>query len=340
MATKATPELPPSAVVATMTTGYWVSQMIGVVAELGIAELLKDGPREADQLAKSVGASADALYRVMRALASVGIFSEVRDRCFQLTPLADCLRTGVPGSMRSFARAVTADHFWRTWQDLLYSVRTGRPAYDHVHGMGVFDYFSRNPDTGQVFDEAMTNFSATEIPAITAGYDFSGLRKLVDVGGGHGSLLCAILKVNLTLKGVLVDMPTVIEGARNTIAAEALAGRCEVVGEDIFQSVPSGGDAYMMKHIIHDWDDERAIQILKNCRSAMTGEGRVLIIETVIQPGNQPDFFKLLDVAMLTISGRERSAEEFRSLLERAGFHLRRVVPTQSPVSVVEGVPA
>lgn len=342
MATKTTPnpELPPSAVMATMTTGYFLSQMIGVVAELGIADLLKDGPRESDQLAKSVGASPDALYRVMRALASVGIFSEVSDRCFQLTPLADCLRTGVPGSMRSWARAVIADHFWRTWQDLLYSVRTGRPAYDHVHGMGLFDYFSRNPDTGQVFDEAMTNFSATEIPAIAAGYDFSAIRKLVDVAGGHASLLCAILRANPTIEGVLFDMPMVIEGARNAIVGEGLAGRCEVVGGDFFQSVPSGGDAYMMKHIIHDWDNGRSIQILKNCRSAMTRDGRVLIIETVIQPGNQPDFFKLLDVAMLTISGRERTEEEFRSLLEQAGFRLRRVVPTQSPVAVIEGVPA
>lgn len=342
MATNATPnpELPASAVIANMTTGSWVSQMIGVVAELGIADLLTDGPRDSDQLAKSVGANPDALYRLMRALASIGIFREVGQRCFQLTPLADCLRSGVPGSMRSWARAVIANHFWCMWQELLYSVKTGRPAYDHVHGMGLFDYFSRNPETGKVFDEAMTNFSATEIPAITAGYDFAGIRKLVDVAGGHASLLCAILRVNTTLEGVLFDMPTVSEGARKVIAAEGLADRCEVVGGDFFQSLPSGGDAYMMKHIIHDWDDERSIQILKNCRSAMIGDARVLIIETVIQPGNQPDFFKLLDVAMLTISGRERTEAEFRSLLERAGFRLQRVVPTQSAVSVIEGVAA
>lgn len=326
---------------ANMTSGYIVSQMIGIAAELGIADLLKDGPLESDQLAKTVGASPDALYRVMRALASVGIFSEVGDRCFQLTPLADCLRTGVPGSMRSWARAVVADHFWRAWQEFLYSVRTGQPAYEHVHGIGAFDYFSRNPDTGRVFDEAMTNFSATEIPAIVAGYDFSGIRKLVDVAGGHGSLLCAILRASPTIEGVLFDMPTVIEGARNAIAAEGLAGRCEVVGGDMFQVLPSGGDGYMMKHIIHDWDDGRSIQILKNCRSSMTREGRVLIIETVIQPGNQPDFFKLMDLAMLTlVGGRERTEEEFRSLLEQAGFRLGRVVPTQSPLRVIEGVPA
>lgn len=334
-------ELPPSAVMANITFGAFVAHMVGIVAELGIADLLKDGPRDADQLAKSVGANPDALYRVLRALASVGIFSEVADRSFQLTPLAECLRTGVPGSMRSWARAVVADHFWRSLQNLPYSVRTGLPSYDHANGMGVFEYFSRNPEIGRVFDEAMTEFSAAEIPAVTAGYDFSGVRTLVDVAGGHGSLLCAILKANPRLTGVLVDMPAVVEGARQVIADEGLTGRCQVVAQDMFQSVPSGGDAYMMKHIIHDWDDDRSIQILKNCRSAMTnGDGRLLVIETVIQPGNEPNFFKLLDVAMLTISGRERTEKEFRSLYERAGFRLQRVVPTESPMSVIEGVPA
>lgn len=334
------PELPPQAQLVNLTFGHCVSQMIGVAAKLRIADSLQDGPREAADLARAAEVNADALSRLMRALASVGIFAQAADGRFQLTPMADCLRSGTPGSMRAWALILVEDHFWRTWTELLYSVKTGRPCFDHVHGMGLFDYFSQNPDIGKTFDEAMTGFSAMEIPAVIQGYDFSGIRKLVDVAGGHGSLLCAVLKANPAVKGVLFDMPSVTAGARSTIEAEGLAGRCEVVGGDFFQSLPAGGDAYMMKHIIHDWDDERSIQILKNCRSAMTPGGRVLLVETVIKPGNDPDFFKLLDIAMLTISGRERSEEQFRSLYERAGLRLKRVVPTESAVSVVEGVPA
>jgi hypothetical protein len=333
-------ELPPQVQLVNLTTGGWVAQMIAVAARLRIADLLQDGPRQPDDLARAAEVDPDALYRLLRALASVGIFAEAADGRFQLTPLADCLRTGVPGSMRSWALAVMEDHFLRMWQELLYSVKTGRPAYDHVHGMGLFDYFSQHPDIGKTFDEAMTSLSSTEVPAVIRGYDFSGIRKLVDVAGGHGSLLCAALKANAAMRGALFDMPSVVPGSRSTIEAEGLAGRCEVVGGDMFQSLPAGGDAYMMKHIIHDWDDERSIQILKNCRSAMTPDGKILIVETVIKPGNDPDFFKLLDIAMLTISGRERTEEQFRALLGRAGLRLTRVVPTESALSVVEAVPA
>ncbi len=332
------PELPPQAQLANLTIGGWVAQMIAVAAKLRIADLLQDGPREAADLAGAAGVDADALYRLLRALATVGIFAEADGR-FRLTPMADCLREA-PGSMRPWALAIVEEHFWRIWPELLYSIKTGRPAYDHVHGMGPFEYFTKNPDIGRTFDEAMTGFSAMEVPAVVQGFDFSRIRKLVDVAGGHGSLLCAVLKANPAMSGVVFDMPSVTAGARSTIEAAGLAGRCEVVGGDFFQSLPPGGDAYMMKHIIHDWDDDRSIQILKNCRSAMTPDGRVLILETVIQPGNAPDFFKLLDIAMLMISGRERTEEQFRSLLGRAGFRLTRVVPTASAVSVIEGVPA
>ena len=334
------PELPPQVQLVNLTTGGWVAQMIAVAARLGIADLLQDGPRQPDDLARAAGVNPDALYRLLRALASVGIFAEAADGRFQLTPMADCLRTGGPGSMRAWALAVMEDHFLRSFAELLYSVKTGRPAYDHVHGMGLFDYFSQNPDIGKTFDEAMTSFSSTEVPAVIQGYDFSGIRKLVDVAGGHGSLLCAALKANAAMSGVLFDMPSVVPGSRSTIEAEGLAGRCEVMGGDMFQSLPAGGDAYMMKHIIHDWDDERSIKILKNCRSAMTPDGKILIVETVIKPGNDPDFFKLLDIAMLTISGRERTEAQFDALLGRAGLRLTRVVPTESAVSVVEAIAA
>jgi hypothetical protein len=221
----------------------------------------------------------------------------------------------------------------------MYSIRTGQPAYDHKYGIGIFDYFSCHPEESRIFDEAMTGFSSMEIPAVVAGYDFSGIRKLVDVAGGHGTLLCAVLKANPEMTGVLFDMPTVIDGARKTIEGEGLAGRCKVSGGDFFQSLPAGADAYMMKHIIHDWDDDRCVRILQNVRSAMAPGGKVLILDTVIQPGNHPDFAKLLDLAMLAISGRERTEQQFSDLLSRAGFRLARVTPTASAISVVEGVP-
>jgi O-methyltransferase/methyltransferase family protein len=324
---------------AQLTTGHWVSQMIGIAAQLNIADLLRDGPRPPAELARSTATNADALYRLMRALASLGIFFENTDGTFQHTPLSACLQTDVPGSMRSWARAVTQEHFWNTWPELMYSVQTGGPAYDHKHGEGVFDYFNRNPAAGKVFDEAMTGFSSMEIAPVVAAYDFSGIQKLVDVAGGHGSLLCTVLKANPHIRGVVCDMPHVVAGARKTIEAEGLADRCEATVADMFASLPAGGDAYMMKHIIHDWDDDRCVRILENCRSAMVPGGKVLILDAVIQPGNHADFSKLLDIAMLSISGKERTEQQFRDLLSRAGFRLARIVPTASPVSVIEGVP-
>jgi hypothetical protein len=323
-----------------LTTGGWVAHMIAAAAKLNIADLLQEGPRSPHDLANAAGVNPDALYRLLRALASVGVFAEAADGRFQLTPLADCLRTGVPGSMRAWALAITEDHFARVWPELLYSVRTGRPAYDHVHGMGPFDYFTRNPEIGKTFDEAMTSFSSTEIPAVLRAYDFSGIRRLVDVAGGLGTLLCAALKANPAMTGVLFDMPAVVAGARRVMDAAGLDGRCKLVGGDFFQSVPAGADAYMMKHIIHDWDDERSIRILENCRSGITPDGKILLLETVLHPGNGSDFFKLLDIAMLMISGRERTEEQFRELLGRAGFRLTRVVPTESPLSIIEAVPS
>ena len=330
--------MPPQQVVVGLSTGFWVSQMLLVATRLGIADLLKDEPRSAADLAGSVDANPEALYRLLRALASVGVLRE-EDGKFQCTPVGACLQSGVPGSMRAWVLAIADEHFWRIWPELMYSVKTGEPGYDHAQGMGVFEYFARNPEKGKVFDEAMTSFSSLEIPAVVSAYDFSGIGKLVDVAGGYGSLLCAVLKANPGPRGVLFDMPSVIEGSRKAIEAEGLSARCEVAGGDFFASVPAGADAYMMKHIIHDWDDARCIRILENCRKAMNAGGKVLIVDTVLKPGNDPDFFKILDLGMLMISGRERTEQQFRDLLARAGFRLTRVVPTESAVSVVEGVP-
>jgi O-methyltransferase domain len=321
-----------------MLAGSWVSQAISVAARLGIADGTQDGPKSFQELARSTNTDARSLYRLLRALASVGVFTEVAPGRFGLTPLAACLQTDAPSSMRDMAIILGHEAGWQARGQLLYSVTSGRPSFDHLHGMGFFDYLAQDPDTGRIFDGAMTNLSATANAAIVAGYDFSPFRRLVEIGGGHGTLLALILQANSAVRGVLFDLPPVIEGARGRIEAEGLGERCELVVGDFFEAVPGGGDAYLMKHVIHDWDEERAIAILKNCHRAMGENGKLLLVEHVIQPGNEPSFWKLLDLEMLiAVGGRERTEEEFRALYAAAGFELTRVVPTPCPMSVIEG---
>lgn len=334
-------ELPPQAVLMNLTTGHWVMHAIFVAAKLGIADLLREGPRSSGDLAQSAGANPRALYRLLRALASSGIFAEGSDGRFALTPLAACLQADAPGSMRAWALVMGEPSGFQPWGGLLDSVKTGQTAFDQVYGMGVFDYFAQHPVLGRLFDAAMTDFSGPEIAGIMAACDFSGIGTLVDVAGGHGSLLGTILQAYPAMRGVLADVPAVIEGARRHFEAAQLADRCEVVPIDFFESVPAGGDAYMMKHIIHDWDDARSNTILKNCHRAMAGKGKLLLAETVMPPGNDPEFGKWLDVGMLVFTGGcERTEGEYRELLAAAGFRLTRIVPTPSPVSMIEAVPA
>lgn len=332
--------LPPQAALTNLTTGHWIMQAIFVAAKLGIADLLGDGPKSSAALAQSAGADARTLYRLLRALASVGVFAEESNGDFALTPMAECLRADAADSVRAWVLIMGEPYGFQPWGELLNSVRTGQTAFDHFHGMGVFEYYAQNPDQGRLFDAAMTSFSAPEIGAVIADYDFSGIGTLVDVAGGHGSFLSKMLKANPAMKGVLADVPAVIEGARSHFEAAHVADRCEVVPIDFFESVPAGGDAYLMKHIIHDWDDERSGIILKNCHRAMAGKGKLLLVETVIPPGNGPDFGKWMDVAMLIFTGGcERTESEYRDLLAASGFRLTRIVPTQSSVSVIEAVP-
>ena len=323
-----------------LTTGHWILQALFVAAKLGIADLLGDGPKSSAALAQAAGADARTLYRLLRALASVGVFAEDSNGDFALTPMAECLRTDDPGSIRPWVMVMGEPHNFQPWGELLHSVKTGQTAFDHIHGMGVFEYYAQNPEHGRMFDAAMTSFSAPEVSAVVAEYDFSGIGTLVDVAGGHGSFLSKILKEYPAMKGVLADVPAVIEGARSHFHAVGVADRCEVVPIDFFESVPGGGDAYLMKHIIHDWDDERTGKILKNCHRAMAGNGKLLLVEMIIPPGNAPDFGKWLDVGMLVYTGgRERTASEYGDLLAGNGFRLTRIVPTQSSVSVIEAVP-
>ena len=332
--------LSPQADLMKLTTGHWITQGIYVAAKLGIADLLQEGPLSSGDLAQATDANPRALYRLLRALASVGVFVEGTDGRFALTPMAECLQTDTPGSMRAWVLFTGEPYAFQPWGELLHSVRTGQTAFNHVHGMPIFDYYARHPEQWKIFDAAMTGSAGPEIAAVMADYDFSGIGTLIDLGGGHGSFLGTILGAYPAIKGVLAEMPAVIDGARRHLEAAHLADRCEVVTINFFESVPAGGDAYMMKRIIHDWDDERSIAILKNCHRAMAGKGKLLLVEMVIPPGNDPEFAKWLDIAMLVFAGGcERTEREYRDLLTTSGFRVTRIVPTRSSASVIEAVP-
>src|SRR4028118_75111 len=331
--------MPPQLAMLQMVSGYWVSQSIYVVAKLGIADLLKDSPKSCDELATATGTNAPSLYRVLRALASLGVFAETELNHFTLTPLATCLQSDTPNSVR--ARVIMlGEEQYQAWGELMHSVQTGGSSFEHIYSMNLFEYLAQNPESAKIFDEAMTNLSVTEIATIAASYDFSSIQTLVDVAGGQGLLIASILKSNPTLKGVLLDQPHVIERAKRFLEAEGLLERCQQAAGNFFESVPEGGDAYILKHIIHDWDDERAIAILKQCHKVMPDNGKVLVAEQVIPPGNQPFTGKLIDLNMLVMTdgGRERTEAEYRALFEKAGFKLTRIVPTQDEISIIEGI--
>lgn len=323
---------PPETVLTQILLGRVASQALYVAAKLGIADLLVDGPKRVDDLATAAGADASALYRVLRALASLGIFAEQDNQVFALTPNAELLRSDVPNSLRDVAIFWGEDWNWQVWGKILYSVRTGKSAWAQIHGEQVFDYFAKNQEAARIFDRAMTSFSSVATKAVLEAYDFSEVKTLVDIAGGQGRLLNGVLEAYPAMRGVLFDLPHVIENAQRSDQLEFASG-------DFFVSVPAGGDAYMLKHIIHDWDDERAITILKNIRQAMNPDGRVLVLESVIADGNGQDFGKLLDIEMLVSpGGKERTAAEYEELFERAGLRLKRIIPTKSPYSVIEAV--
>jgi hypothetical protein len=321
-----------------LTTGFMVSAALGVVAQLGVADHLADGPRSTPDLAARTGANEDALYRVLRALATTGIFTETSSRTFALTPSGALLRSNVPGSMRDMVLWLCDSFHFRVYAEMAHSVRTGETLGDKLLGMPVFEYLQHNPELAARFNNAMTNFSAGIAPAVLEAYDFGGIDVLVDVAGGHGMLLASVLRKYPSMRGILFDVEHVIAGAK---APEALgvADRCDKVLGDFFKAVPRGGDAYVLKSIIHDWDDEKAGAILRNTRAALEGKpnGKVLLVEAVIKPGNEPDLSKLGDLEMMLLpGGRERTEAEFAALFARNGFQLTRVVPTRAPLWVVE----
>ncbi len=327
-----------------LMSGYRVSQAIYVAAKLGIADLLEEGPQGTDELAQATGTHAATLYRVLRYLVGVGLFEEVAPRRFTLTPLGAGLRTDLPGSIRPMALMLLDQASWQPWGQLLYSVQTGETAFEHVHGMGRFDYLAEHPDTAAVFNEAMSSNTARSGTAIIDAYDFSGIERLVDVGGGHGLLLATVLQAHPTMRGVLFDRPQVIAGAQATLEAAGVSDRCELVGGDFFAEVPSGGDAYLLRQIIHDWDDARAVAILRNCRRAMGEAGRLLVVERAISPDYRRALPVLhIDLEMLVnVGGLERTDAEYEALFAAADFRLTSIVPLGDPAqfSVFEGVSA
>jgi hypothetical protein len=334
-------QTPPDAALVQLILGKCVSMAISVVAKLRVADLLADGPKTIADLAAKTKTHAPSLYRLLRPLAAAGVFTEDVDGRFALTPMGEYLRTGVKGSLRGMADFFGSDWSWRAWGQMLESVQTGRPAFDSVFGEPVFDYLGKHANESAVFNEGMTGFSSNIAPAVAEAYNFAAFKTVVDVGGGHGVLLNTILQAHAGVSGIVFDSPHVVAGAAGAIREAGLTGRCRAVGGDFFESVPAGGDAYLMKHIIHDWPDDRATTILRNCRKGVNPGGKLLLVELVIAPGNAADFGKLIDLEMLVIAGgRERTEVEYRQLLAAAGWRLTRVPPTMSPAQIVEAEPA
>ena len=335
--------LPPPAAMLQLITGYWVSRAVFVFAKLGIADRLAAGPRTAADLAGDVRVDPRCLHRLLRMLAGSGVLASDRDGRFRLTPLGETLRSEVPDSMRGFAIMMVEDYNWDAWKALGWSVETGQTAFEKVFGKRIFDYFDEHPADRKVFGESMASLSGTENPAVAAAYDFSKVQRIVDVGGSVGHLLATILRANPLLRGVLYDLPGVVAAARKDVhvTAAGVAERCELVQGDFFEKVPADADAYIMKYVLHDWEDERALAILRNCRKAMSEGGRVLAVDNVVAPGDAPHWGKMLDINMMVLGGgMERTEEEFRDLFARAGLRLVRVIPTDCPLSIVEGVAA
>lgn len=320
--------------------GYMLPRALHAVVRLGVPDLLAAGPRDCDAVAQQLGVHAPTLYRLMRALAGAGVFVEDTPRRFRNSPLSELLRTDVPGSLRGWALMFGHEVTWTSWGAIDHCLRSGEPAFEHVYGAEGFEYFARHPDVAALFDQAMADMAAIAGQAVAETYDFSAVRHLVDVGGGTGTTLCALLHANPHLRGTLFELPHVTLAARARIAAEGLADRCDVATGSFFESAVAGADAYYMQRVLHDWDDEACLRILRCCHEAGRTGARVLVCESVIPPGDEPFYGKITDLNMLVMTrrGRERTLDEYRGLFDAAGFRLTRVVATGAPYSVVEGL--
>ncbi|RWK40016.1 methyltransferase [Mesorhizobium sp.] len=323
-----------------LVNGFQVSQAICVAATLGIADHLKDGKRTSGELAALTNTNSQALYRLLRALASVGVFHEAEDRFFSLTPVGSALRSDVQHSVAPWAILAGRPYFRQAWSDLLHSVSTGENAFRHAHGKGVWEYRAEHPEESVIFDRAMTAMSRGVAAAVLAAYDFRRFSVVMDVAGGQGALLAEILRRNPGQRGILFDQPQVVAKAGPVFDAAGVADRCDIVAGDFFVSVPEGADAIVLKWILHDWDDDTNIRILKTCRRAMRPEGKLLVLESILAPPNEGAGAKFGDLNMLVMpGGQERTAEEFRSLLAASDFQVVNIVEAGPRISVIEAEP-
>lgn len=328
---------PPNAQLIQMAMGHWISHTVYVAAKLNLADRLANGPMSADQLSGPTETDPSSLYRLMRTLASLGILTEDTQHRFALTPLGEAMKSGAPGAARATILTIASPWWSSGFGELMYSVQTGKSGFEKMVGMPIFDWFAKNPEEASLFNETMVGIHGAEPAAVAAAYDFSGVKTIMDVGGGTGNLLTTVLGKYPESRGILYDLPHVVHDAPAMIQSRGLTDRVTTQAGSFFDSVPSGADAYMLSHVIHDWSEEQCLQILNNCRQAMNPSSRLLIIEMVLPEGNTPHPGKILDMMMLVgPGGRERTEEEYGKLLDKAGLRLTRVVPTQSAVSVVE----
>jgi len=322
-----------------LATGFMFTAALQPIVRLKIADLLAERPLPVAELAQRTGSNEDALYRVMRMLATAGVFAETPGRVFAATPMSELIRAGVPGSLRDFVAWIGNPFHFKVWSDMGYSVRTGQPAVERVTGKVCFDAIFGDPDVAYDFNMAMTNFSRVIAPAVIEAYDFSGIGTLMDVAGGHGAILCEILTAYPQMKGILFDLPNVVQEANCHICSLKMEHRCETITGDFFEEIPADADAYYMQHIIHDWDNERSLKILANCRKALEGrkDGRLIIVDAIVQENSGSDMSKWLDLEMLVLpGGRERTRREWDSLMSRAGFEITKTVPIAMAKNVIE----
>jgi hypothetical protein len=337
----APPQLPPHVQIIQMATACWMSQLIYTAARIGLADHLANGPRSAAEIAPLTGSHARTLHRFMRTLAGFGMLTQQENETFALTELGAALKSDAPGSARSTTLAMTNPAMWRAWGEFGHSLETGETCWQKVHDMPMFDYLAQHPEEAARFSEAMVGIHGAEPPAVAEAYDFSAFDTIIDVGGATGNMLAHVLGKHARPKGILFDRPHVVTEAPALLKASGVADRVSIVHGNFFESVPEGGDAYILSHIIHDWTEAQCQTILGNCRKAMKPGAKLLIVEFVLPEGDTPHFGKLADMVMLACpGGEERTAHEYGTLLASAGFTMTRVVPTPSDVSVVEAVVA
>lgn len=322
-----------------MMTGFWTTQAVYVAVKLRIPDLLIDGTKTADDLARATGTNSRSLYRLLRALASSGVFREDTERRFALTPLSECLRSDVSGSMAPLT-LMRGDWQYRAWGALLHNVQTGETAFEHVFKEPLFEFLSRTPENSAVFDQAMIGVHGRETDAMLTALDFSEIHVLADIGGGNGTVLAPLLAKYPKLNAILFDRPDVIERAKSNLAPTGFVDRVQFIAGDFFREIPRGADAYLLRHVIHDWSDDQCRAILKNCRTAMPIGSRLLLAEFVLPSGPEPFHGKWFDVAMMTVTGgQERTASEYRELLNECGLSWRRIVSTTTELSIIEAIP-